>query len=74
VLKAHLRRVPEVGTPRRLETLDSRVVAAREWYARSGKAELRQQHAVGLLWTVFALGMVGASLLRLVSWAQTQAS
>jgi hypothetical protein len=67
VLKAHLRRVPEVGTPKRLETLDSRVLAAREWYARSGKPELRQQHAVGLLWTLGALGMVCAALLRLLS-------
>jgi hypothetical protein len=67
LLKAHLRRVPEIGTPRVLETLEDRVVAAREWFSKSGKPELRQQHAVGLLWTLGALGMVGAALVRLVA-------
>lgn len=67
LLKAHLRRVPEIGTPKVLQTLEDRVVAAREWYSRSGKPELRQQHAVGLLWTLGALGMVGAALFRLVA-------
>lgn len=67
VLKAHLRRLPELGVPRRLDTLDARVTAAREWFSGSGKAELRQQHAVGLLWTLGALGMVGASLFRLAA-------
>ncbi len=66
-LKAHLRRVPEIGAPRVLKTIEERVVAAREWYSRSGKPELRQQHAVGLLWTLGALGMVGAALVRLVA-------
>ena len=67
LLKAHLRRVPEIGTPKSLTTIEERVVAAREWYSRSGKPELRQQHAVGLLWTLGALGMVGAALFRLVA-------
>ena len=67
LLKAHLRRVPEIGTPTSLQTIEERVVAAREWYSRSGKPELRQQHAVGLLWTLGALGMVGAALFRLVA-------
>jgi hypothetical protein len=67
LLKAHLRRVPEIGTPKVLETLEDRVVAAREWYSRSGKPELRQQHAVGLLWTLGAVGMVCAALFRLVA-------
>lgn len=74
LFKVHLRRVPEIGTAKRVETLEARVESVRRWFSESGKPELRQQHAVGLLWTVFALGMVGASLLRLVSWAQTQAS
>ncbi len=65
VLKAHLRRVPEIGTPKALATIEDRVAAARDWYSRSGKAELRQQHAVGLLWTLGAVGMVGAALVRL---------
>lgn len=67
LLKAHLRRVPEIGTPKHVTTLDQRVDAAREWYARSGKAELRQQHAVGLLWTIGALGMVCAALFKLIT-------
>ncbi len=67
LLKAHLRRVPEIGPPKVLATLDARVDAAREWFARSGKPELRQQHAVGLLWTLGAVGMVGAALFRLIA-------
>jgi hypothetical protein len=67
LLKAHLRRVPEIGAPKTLETIEERVVAAREWYSETGKPELRQQHAVGLLWTLGALGMVGAALFRLVA-------
>jgi hypothetical protein len=67
LLKAHLRRVPEIGTAKVLGTLEDRVVAARDWYSRSGKPELRQQHAVGLLWTLGALGMVAAALFRLLS-------
>lgn len=67
LLKAHLRRVPEIGAPKVLATLEDRVGAAREWFSRSGKPELRQQHAVGLLWTLGALGMVGAALVRLVA-------
>ena len=66
VLKAHLRRVPEIGAPLVLQTLESRVNAARVWYSTSGKTELRQQHAVGLLWTVGAVGMVGAGIAVLV--------
>lgn len=67
LLNAHLRRVPQIGVPKVLETIEDRVIAAREWYSRSGKPELRQQHAVGLLWTLGALGMVGAALFRLVA-------
>lgn len=67
VLKAHLRRVPEIGTPKVLATIEDRVAAARDWYSRSGKPELRQQHAVGLLWTLGAVGMVCAALVRLIA-------
>lgn len=66
LLKAHLRRIGEIGAPVRLETVEARVDAAREWYRGAGKPELRQQHAVALLWTLGALGMVGAAFLKLV--------
>ncbi len=58
LLKAHVRRVqaPEaVVAP----TLDARVELARAWYAGPGRAELRQQHAIGLLWTLGALALLG---------------
>ncbi len=61
LLKAHLRRVPELGRPKAEWHIEGRLVVARAWYSDVGKAELRQQHAVGLLWTLGALGMVGAS-------------
>ena len=61
LLKAHLRRVPEAGTPEADWSLEGRVAAARAWYAGTGKGEVRQQNAVGLLWTLGALGMVGAA-------------
>lgn len=74
LFKVHVRRVPEIGAAKRVDTLDSRVESVRRWFHESGKPELRQQHAVGLLWTVFALGMVGASLFRLIGWVQAQTS
>ncbi len=67
LLKAHLRRMTELREPRRLDSLEKRVEAAREWFAGAGKPELRQQHAVALLWTLGALGMVGAALFKLAS-------
>ena len=66
IFKAHLRRVPELGAALPLQTLDDAVSATRAWFGGSGKPELRQRHAVGLLWTLFALGMVGAAFGRLV--------
>lgn len=63
LLKVHLRRVPEVGAPQGPWTLDGRVVAARNWYLGAGKTEVRQQNAVGLLWSLGAIGMVGAAFL-----------
>jgi len=62
LVNAHARRVAAHGTPQGPWTLEARVDAARNWYRGAGKAELRQQHAVGLLWTLGALGMVGAAL------------
>jgi hypothetical protein len=66
LLKAHLRRVVELGALDRVDTLEKRVDAARAWYRGAGKPELRQQHAVALLWTLGALGMVGAALFKLL--------
>lgn len=66
LFKVHVRRITEIGAAKRLDTLDSRVLAAREWFSKSGKPELRQEHAVGLLWTLGALGMVCAALFRLL--------
>lgn len=62
LVKAHLRRTEGLATPNDGWTLDGRVAAARAWYLGAGKTELRQQHAVGLLWTLFAIGMVGAAI------------
>lgn len=63
LVKAHLRRVETFGVaPSGDFTLEARVAAARAWYRGAGKTELRQQHAVGLLWTLFAIGMVSAAI------------
>lgn len=62
LLKAHQRRLPELGGPRGTFDMEGRLAAAREWYLGYGKAEVRQQNAVGLLWTLGALGMVGAAI------------
>lgn len=66
VFKAHVRRVPELGPPVTLKSIDDAVEAVRAWFATSGKPESRQRHAVGLLWTLFALGMVGAAFGRVL--------
>jgi hypothetical protein len=64
LLRAHARRVAEVGGAVGPWTLDARVGVARAWLAGVGKTEVRQQHAAGLLWTIGALGMVAALLLE----------
>ncbi len=64
LLKAHTRRAATIGSPRGPWTLDERVVLARRWYATVGSRELRHQNAVSLLWTLGALGMVGAALFK----------
>jgi hypothetical protein len=62
LVNAHARRLASLGPGKGPWTLEARVDAARNWFRSSGKAELRQQHAVGLLWTLGALGMVGAAI------------
>lgn len=63
LVNAHARRISSHSQAKGPWTLEARVDAARRWYGDAGKAELRQQHAVGLLWTLGALGMVAAALL-----------
>lgn len=65
IFKAHLRRVATVGEPQMTPTLEARVEAGRAWYAGPGRREVRQQNALGLLWTLGSLGMVGAAFLTL---------
>lgn len=65
LVKVHLRRVPEIGAAQRLDTLEKRVDAARAWFQDKGKPELRQQHALGLLWSIGAVGMVCAAFSKL---------
>jgi hypothetical protein len=65
LLNAHQRRVQSVGAPAMTPTLEARVEAARAWYRGPGQKEVRQQNALGLLWTVGSLGMVGVGFLAL---------
>ncbi len=62
VFNAHQRRVPEVGTPEGECTQAGRIAAARAWFAGPGNVEVRQQNALGLLWTVGTVGMVAAAI------------
>lgn len=64
LLNAHTRRAGSLGAARGPWTLEERVAIARRWYATVGSRELRHQNAVSLLWTLGALGMVGAALLK----------
>jgi hypothetical protein len=59
LLKAHLRLV-QAPEPVAHPTLEARVELARAWFAGPGRAELRQQHAIGLLWSLGALALMGA--------------
>lgn len=65
LFKVHLRRVPEIGPAHRVDAIEKHVDAARAWFLKSGKPELRQQHALALLWSIGALGMVCAAFLKL---------
>ncbi len=62
VFTAHLRRVGEVGVPEGEFTQAGRVEAAKAWFAGPGNVEVRQQNALGLLWTVGTVGMVAAAI------------
>jgi hypothetical protein len=62
VFTAHLRRVPEVGAPDGEYTQAGRIAAGRAWFAGPGNVEVRQQNALGLLWTVGTVGMVAAAI------------
>lgn len=58
LFRAHVRRVPELGTPVGTFTLEGLLSHLKDWHSTVGRAELQRQHAVGLLWTVGGLGMV----------------
>ena len=62
VFTAHLRRVPEIGAPEGEYTQAGRIAAGRAWFAGPGNVEVRQQNALGLLWTVGTVGMVAAAI------------
>jgi hypothetical protein len=70
LLKAHQRRVPEVGQSATGAAGDqeARLAAARAWFEGSGQGEVRMQNAFGLLWTLGTLGMVAAAILRALHW------
>lgn len=63
VFHVHQRRAAGLGAPRGELTLEGRVQASRDWYGGWGRKEVRAQNALGLLWTLGTLGMVGALLL-----------
>lgn len=62
VFTAHVRRVGDVGAPECDITQAARIDAAKEWFAGHGKLEVRQQNALGLLWSVGTVGMVAAAI------------
>jgi hypothetical protein len=62
VFTAHVRRVLSVGTPHADLTQAGRIAAAKAWFAGPGNVEVRQQNALGLLWTVGTVGMVAAAI------------
>jgi hypothetical protein len=62
VFTAHLRRAGEVGAPEGEFDMAGRIAAAKAWFAGPGNVEVRQQNALGLLWTVGTVGMVAAAI------------
>lgn len=70
LFRAHLRRIPEIGAGRAGASLDELLALVRDWHHGVGRAELRRQHAVGLLWTVGGLGMVAGPLVGRL-WGST---
>lgn len=63
VFKAHVRRLTEFGKAKKTGNLGERVQLGQAWFTGPGQWEVRQQNALGLLWTVGTLGMVGAVFL-----------
>ena len=63
VFKAHVRRLAPFGKPKSAGNLSERVQIGQAWFAGPGRWEVRQQNALGLLWTMGTLGMVGAVIL-----------
>ncbi len=59
LVKAHARRLA-AGASLPEVSLDARVALARDWYASVGVTEVRLQHARGLMWSLFALGLLAA--------------
>ncbi len=67
LLNVHLRRVPEINATGRAENVEAHVETVRAWFRGAGKPELRQAHAVALLWSLGAVGMVGAAVFKLLN-------
>lgn len=63
VFKAHARRVAASGEPKPTGGLEERVQLARAWFEGPGQWEVRQQNALGLLWTLGTVGVVAAVIL-----------
>jgi hypothetical protein len=62
LFRAHVRRIVELGTPLGDFTLEGALGHLTDWHLTVGRAELRRQHGVGLLWTLGGLGMVAGPL------------
>jgi hypothetical protein len=61
VYRAHLKRL-EAFTPEQEGTLEGRLETEREWVRGLGRAEVRQQNLLGLLWSLGSLGMLAVVL------------
>jgi hypothetical protein len=62
LFRAHQRRVGELGAPAGDFSLEGALALWQDWHQTVGRAELRRQHGVGLLWTLGGLGMVAGPL------------
>ncbi|MDX2013962.1 MAG: hypothetical protein SFW67_27440 [Myxococcaceae bacterium] len=63
LVRAHLRRVAELGEPTGDFSLEGAFALWTDWHLTVGRAELRRQHGVGLLWTLGGLGMVAGPVI-----------
>ncbi|MCU0697794.1 MAG: hypothetical protein MUC96_14810 [Myxococcaceae bacterium] len=63
LVRAHLRRVGELGAPTGDFSLDGAFALWTDWHLTVGRTELQRQHGVGLLWTLGGLGMVAGPLI-----------